>query len=217
MILKTGAIYSLRYAYWKTNYKIYALVLWPGGGITKTHLLNLGAKQLSILDRTRIIRTIVRLSKVPNANKYDGRMLYKIFKTYLNREISKCYRTFHTYGIVQASLINYGLNKEEDFSEIELSSQSKELFNQAQKDFQVKAMNLYSGRGAKLNSVKETMAGSSDSNLIQDDNSGISGSGKPNVNTGTHSATHSAIKENQNNDNTIDNDDGGDDGTEFGY
>lgn len=189
MVLRTGAIYSLRYTNWKTNYKIYAFVLWPGGGMTKTHILNIGARQLSIIDRTRIIRTIVRLSKIPHSSKYDGRMLYKIFKTYLPNEIRKCYRTFFTHLITQASIINYGLNEENDFTEIELASQSKELFNEAKRDFQVKAMNLYSGRGAKMNDVKKSMAGDNTS-LIKEQEGGA------NVNqvSGTRPATRSAIK-----------------------
>jgi hypothetical protein len=193
MVLRTGAIYSLRYTNWKTNYKIFAFVFWPGGGMTKTHIINLSARQLSIIDRTRIIRTVVRLSKIPHASKYNGRMLYKIFKTYLPREIRKCYRTYFTHLITQAALINYGLNKEEDFTEMELSSQSKQLFEEAQRDFQVKAMNLYSGRGAKMNDVKSSMAGDNTS-LINDEKGGA------NVNkiSGTRPATRTAIKEQQN-------------------
>jgi len=189
MILKTGAIYSLRYVRWKTNYRIYAFIMFPGGGSTKTHLLNIGAKQLNILDRAKIVRVIVQLSKIPNSNKYNGRLLYKIFKSYLPREIKKCYRTFFTNYITQASLINYGLNKSEDFTELELSSQSKELFEQAQKDFQVKAMNLYSKRGVKLNEVKKTMAGDN-SGLIKEEENKVS-----TITPGTKSATKSAVKE----------------------
>ena len=172
MILKTGAIYSLRYTRWKTNFKIYAFIMWGGGPSSKTHLLNIGAKQLSILDRTKIIRTIVRLSKIPTSNKYDGRMLYKIFKTYLSREIKKCYRTFFPHAISQSALVNYGLNKAEDFTEMELAGTNQQLFEQAQRDFQIKAMNLYSGRGHDLKKVKGSMAGDNTSGLIKDDSDG---------------------------------------------
>lgn len=158
MILKLGAIYALRYSQWKKNYKIYAFIMWPGGGVTKTHLLNLGAIQLSIIDRAKIVRTIVRLTNAPSASKFNGRLLYQIFKTYIPQQIKKCYRTFFIHYITHAALINYGLNKEEDFSELELSGQSKDLYAQAQRDYIVKAMNLYSRRGAQMKEVEKTLA-----------------------------------------------------------
>lgn len=160
MILKTGAIYTLRYVRWKTNFKIYAFILWPGGGMTKTHLLNLGAVQLTIIERARLVRTIIKLAKVPTATKYNGRLLYQIFKTYHRNEIKKCYRTFFTHFITQASLINYGLNSADEFSELELRGQNKQLFDQAQKDFQIKALNLFSQRGAQMKEVEKQFAGS---------------------------------------------------------
>ena len=162
--------------------------MWPGGGHTKTHLLNISAKQLNILDRTKIIRTIVRLSRIGHSNNYDGRMLYKIFKTYLPREIKKCYRTFFTHGISQIALINYGLNKSEDFTELELAGQDKALFDEAQRDFQVKAMNLYSGRGHDMNKVKSTIAGDNTS-IVDDDQRG-----GPSTIKGTKSATRPATR-----------------------
>lgn len=200
MQLRTGAIYSLSYARWVTNKKIYAFILWPGGGYTKTHLLNISAKQLNILDRTKIIRTIVRISKIPSSNKYNGRILYKIFKTYLPNEIKKCYRTFFTYAITNIALLNYGLNKEEDFSELELANQDKILYEQAQRDFQIKAINMYSGRGYKMEETKKTIAGDN-SDLIKDEEGGS------NVISGTKPAIRPAIKEDIKKENTPNNDD----------
>lgn len=194
MILKIGSIYSLMYTNWKTNFKIYAFIMWPGGGVTKTHLLNLGAVQLSILDRAKMVRVIVQLSKVPNSSKYNGRLLYTIFKRYMPREMSKCYRTFHTNLIVQASLINYGLNKEEDFTDIELSGQSRELYMKAQRDFQVKAINWYSKRGYNMDAIKNKMASTTD--VTGKTAAGQTKGAMPGVmKPATKPATHSAIKE----------------------
>jgi hypothetical protein len=222
MILRIGAIYSLRYTNWKTNYTIYAFVMWPGNAFTKTHLLNIGAKQLSVIDRAKIMRIIVNLSKIPNSSKYTGRVLYTIFKAYMPKEMSKCYRTFHTNLITQAALINYGLNKEEDFSELELNGQSKLLYAEAQRDFQVKAINWYSKRGVDLNKMKDSLAKPT---LVETDKeiSSDKTTGDNPVNTmsgikpGTRSAIRgNAVKEEQpeeNNDTNKPNDDG----SEFGY
>ena len=217
MRLRISAIYTLRYRNWKTNYRIYAFILWPGGNMTKTHLLNLGAKQLNIIERTRLLRLIVRLSKIPASNNYDGRMLYKIFKTYMKKEISKCYRTYFTNYITSAALINYGLNKEEDFTDAELNGQDKLLYEQAQRDFQVKAMNFYSKRGYDMNAVKDSLAGTqvnADTNTNDE-----TGGSKPNViKSATRPATRSAMIKQDAEDNIddVDIDDGGDD-DDFGY
>lgn len=246
MILKIGSIYSLRYTRWITNYKIYAFVLWPGGGDTKTHLLNIGAKQLNIMERTKLVRIIVQISKTPNANKLNGRVLYKIFKTYAPREISKCYRTFFTNQITGASLLNYGINKSEDFSQIELMGQSKELYDQAQRDFQMKAINWYSKRGYDMKKTGESLAGATKPSPVKEVGTDNKTPGaKPNITSGTRPATHSAIKEvqekmeqqaqqqkeqqvnnvvkeevpqtNKNNDDDGNNNTPVDDGSEFGY
>lgn len=182
MQLRTGAIYSLYYLRWKTNFKIYAFILWPGGGTTKVHLLNLAAKQLNIMERARIVRTIARLMKIPNATKYNGKLLYKIFKTYLPIEIQKCYRTFFPQYIHSAALINYGLNDPSKFTEMELSGQAKSLYDQALRDFQVKALNWYTKRGYDMEQVKKMMASAQKPSAIT--------SGR----STTQSAMHPAIK-----------------------
>jgi hypothetical protein len=217
MILRTGAIYTIFYQRWKTNYKIYLFCLWPGGGMTKTHGLNLGANQLNIMERAKIVRTIVRLSQIPQSTKYNGRLLYKILKTYLPNEIKKCYRTYFTNYIQKAALINYGLNKEEEFSDLELNGQAKDLYEKAQRDFQVKAMNLYSKRGYKMDAVKSTLAGDTPKTDTQ---SGISG-----IKSGTRSATRPTTGQQYNNAiekikkplTSKDIDNSNDDGNEFGY
>jgi len=155
-LLATGSIYSLFYTNWKTNIKIYAFILYGMG--PKVHLLNLGARQLSVVDRAKIVRVIVKLSKIKNSTKYNGALLYRIFKQYLWREISKCYRTLHSHLITKAALINYGLNNEEDFSDLEKSFQNKQMFEQARRDIIMKLINLYTGRGVKLNTLKNKFA-----------------------------------------------------------
>lgn len=200
MLLKIGAIYSLRYQRWQTNYKIYAFILWPGGGATKTHLLNIGAIQLNVIDRARIVRTIVRLSRIPQATKYNGRLLYKILKRYLPNQIRKCYRTFFTNFITHAALINFGLNNPEDFSEMELGGQSKELYLQAQRDYQVKAINWHSKRGYDMKKAETSMAGAE---KVEGSKVDQTTAGGPVINK---PAVKSAIKEAPK-----------DDGDEFGY
>ena len=54
VFLKTGSIYTLYYSHWKTNLKIYAFILWGNPISPKVHALNLGAKQLTTVDRAKI-------------------------------------------------------------------------------------------------------------------------------------------------------------------
>jgi len=159
MQLRTSAIYSLKYEAWKFNPKIYAFILWPGSSSTKVHLLNLSAKQLNIIGRAKLLRGIVKLSKTPGASKFNGRVLYQLFKTYFPQEIKVCYRTFFLQKIYAAALINYGLNLPEEFTTEELRGQSSAVYNEALKDYQVKAMNWYSKRGYTTAAVKKLMDG----------------------------------------------------------
>jgi len=194
--------------------------MFGGNAFTKTHLLNIGAKQLSIIDRAKMMRVIVNLSKIPNSSKYTGRVLYTIFKAYMPREMAKCYRTFHTNLITQAAIINYGLNKEEDFSEFELSGQSKLLYAEAQRDFQVKAINWYSKRGVNLNALKDTLStptvDTPSTNASSDKTTGSNPVNKiSGIKPGTRSAIRGAVepKEDENKEPETPSDDG----SEFGY
>ena len=154
-LLATGSIYSLWYLKWNTNIKIYCFVLYAGPGTPFVHGLNLGARQLSPMDRARIIRVIAKLIKIPQSSKYTGAVLYRIFKTYLPREISKCYRTYNKNLISKAAILNYGLNKPEDMQDIEKQFMNRELFLKSRADVLMKLINMYTGRGV----AKETLEG----------------------------------------------------------
>lgn len=155
-VLALGSIYSLWYQQWKTNNKVYAFILFGAG--QKVHALNLGARQLNVSDRAKIVRVIVKLTKIKQSTKYNGALLYRIFKMYLPREMNKCYRTYYRQWITRSALINYGLNSEEDFSELELKFQDKNLSAQAKNDFLVKMLNMATGRGTAMTATTSTFA-----------------------------------------------------------
>lgn len=156
--MKTGAIYSIYYSNYHLNQKVYAFILYGGPMSDKVHALNLGAIQLSLIDRYKLLRTIKQLISIPESSKYDGAILYQIFKQYNFAEIRKCYRTYKHEHIAASSLINFGLNKAEDFTPLELSMQNQPLFKQASVDYLVKMMNLYTGKAVAQNKVKASLA-----------------------------------------------------------
>lgn len=155
---KTGGIYTLFYTNWHLNRKVYGFILYGGPTSDKVHLLNLSAIQLSIYDRYKLLRTIKKLSALPIATKMDGAMLYQIFKRYHPQEIKKCYRTLFRHQIAASALINYGLNKAEDFTPLELASDNRAMYNSANADYLTKLMNLYTGGG--IVSAKNNVANS---------------------------------------------------------
>ncbi len=156
---KLGGIYNISYSAWKTNpTRIYVFILFGNPVLPKVHALNLGAKQLSMYDKAKIIHTIVRLSKIPNISTYSGRLLYRIFLTYLKPQIGKCYRTYFHQYITRASLINYGINKKEDFGPNDLKVYNPNMLNEAKRDFLVRILNMYSKRGVELHDVQASLA-----------------------------------------------------------
>jgi hypothetical protein len=155
---RTGAIYSMYYSHYKENLKIIAFIMFGNPLIPKVHALNLAAKQLTSMDRAKLVHTIVRLGKVPNASIYNGRLLYRIMLTYLRPQIKKCYRTYFHMFVSSASLINYGLNKPEDFSENDLKIYNPQLYLQAKKEWLVRLMDLYSRRGVDFKAVRDQFA-----------------------------------------------------------
>lgn len=157
MFAKVGSIYSLRYAHWKTNPVIYVFVLYSGAG-NYFHGLNLGARQLSIVDRAKLIHIIKQLSRVPNAHTYTGLVLYRIFQRYAASQIGKCYRTYLQEFITAGALINFGINKQEHFKDFELTYQNKSLYDAAKSALIVKLMNLYTNRGFQAKKIIDSFA-----------------------------------------------------------
>lgn len=156
--LRTSAIYSLNYSAWKHNRRIYAFIFYGGPNSNKVHALNLGARELGTIGRAKIANIIARLSKVPAAKQWDGATLYRIFKTYLPKEVSQCYRTYFRAYISQVSLINYGFNSPDSFTDLDLSQNNKQLFEAAGRDLFIKLLNSFSGRGVKKKAVEDSMA-----------------------------------------------------------
>lgn len=155
---RTGAIYSVRYTHWKKNFNIIAFILFGNPLVPKVHALNLAAKELTSVDRAKLVHTIVKLGKLNNATYYNGRVLYRIFVTYLMPQVRKCYRTYFHHFVHQASLINYGINKPEEFTEQDLRIYNPTLYLQAKKDWLVKLMDLYSKRGADFQAIRDQFA-----------------------------------------------------------
>lgn len=157
VLLKTGAVYSILYSNWKTNpTRIYPFILYSGP--SKIHAINIGARQLTQMNRMKLIRVISQLSKLPMATKWNGRQLYAIFKRYAPDAIRQSYRTYWKTYVTTSALVNYGLNKKEEFLDIELKYVDKNLFNQAKKDMIVNTLNLFSKNGVNLSSVKDSYA-----------------------------------------------------------
>ena len=157
--LRTGSFYHVTYSRWKTNPdRIYLFILFGNPVLNKVHALNVGARQLTTLDRARIVHTIARLSKVPTASKYTGQVLYRILLTYLKPQVSKCYRTYFHTSITRASLINYGLNKKEDFSPEDFKVYNPQLLNEARADLLVRLINIYTMRGFDVQDLQVSLA-----------------------------------------------------------
>lgn len=196
----TGAIYSMWYNQWQTNTKIYAFIMYGGPGTDKVHALNIGARQLGVVDRAKIVRVIVKLAKVNTSTKYNGALLYRIFKRYLPLEIKKCYRTYFRSFITRAALINYGLNNKDEFTDLELKFQDEALFRSAKADFIIKMIDLYTKRGVQKTTVEDTFAEPIDTTTTR----------QPSTGTGTRPGTRPGTT-------PIEPDDGGDDGGPEGY
>lgn len=151
--MKTGAIYAIRYVRWKTNFKVYAFIMYAGPGSNKVHALNLAARQLNTIDRAKMVKIIAQLARIPNASKYDGRLLYRIFLTYMPNQMKKCYRTYFHSAIYKVTLLNYGLNNPSDFTQLDNTVYNRELYNEVHNDWLVRAMNWYTKRGVQLKNM----------------------------------------------------------------
>ena len=156
--LKMGSIYSFNYANWKYNFKIIAFIFWGNPISPKVHALNLSAIELTSIDRARLVHVIARLAKVPKSSIYSGLLLYRIFLTYCRPQVMKCYRTYHHTGITSVALVNYGINKPEDFTANNMRLFDPARYAAAKKDFLVRLMNIYTRRGVQLKSVQDKLA-----------------------------------------------------------
>ena len=155
MILRSSSIYNIYYNNWKTNppdNRIIFVLYTPGVG--KVHCLQLSAKQLSLFNRMKLINIISRLSKVPAAQKWNGKILFNIFKKYAPEALRQCYRTLWTQYIARYSLINYGLNDPNTFLMEEKAYQDKNLYQQAKFNAINQLLKMYTNKEYKPN---ETM------------------------------------------------------------
>ena len=142
-LLPTGTFYTMFYARWKTNLKVYAFILYGGFASDRVHALNLGARQLSSMERAKLFAIIRRLGSVPAIRTLQGPYVYRLFRTFAKKEMSKCYRTYLRSYITRASLINYGLYKEGQLPISAFTSMvfDRTLYAQAQRDLVVKMIN----------------------------------------------------------------------------
>jgi len=178
--MRTGAVYSFFYSGWKTNLKIYAFIMYAGPASNYAHALNLGAVQLSNFDRIKVIRVIQKLSKVQNSTYYNGFLLYKIFKTYLRNEMNKCYRRYKKHAINRVALLNYGINKKSEFSETEIKMFDRSQYAQANNDYIVKMMNMYTNKKFDINEYRNNFADAKGSALMD---SAKQNTSNPDINT----------------------------------
>jgi len=154
---KVGSVYSILYSNWKTNpNRIYLFILYCG--VSKIHAINIGSRSLTQRNRMMLIRIISQLSKLPMSTKWNGRQLYAIFKRYAPDAVRQCYRTYWRQYVTTSTLVNYGLNKKEEFLDIELKYVDKNLFNKAKSDVIVNTLNLFSKKGVQLSSVNQAFA-----------------------------------------------------------
>jgi hypothetical protein len=156
--LRMGGIYSLYYTNWKYNFKVIAFILWGNPVTPKVHALNLAAIELTSVDRARLVHVIARLAKVPNTSIYSGLLLYRIFLMYCRPQVMKCYRTYLHANISSVALVNYGINKPEDFTAADFKLFDPKRWADAKSDYLVRLMNMYTRRGVKLTSVQNTLA-----------------------------------------------------------
>ena len=158
-LIPTGCVAALRYTHWRHNQKIYAFILYSGAMTDRIHALNLAALELNAAERAKLVRTIIRLSKVPAASMLTGRMLYMIFKKYHPQEVKKCYRTYLFSRVVGYSIAAPGLNKAEDVKPEKIGKPDPVLANQARADIILRALHLHSQRPSALAKVKAMFAG----------------------------------------------------------
>ena len=152
MLIRQSAIYNIYYTNWETNLpdnRIIFVLYTPGVG--KIHCLQLSAKQLSLVNRMKLINIIAKLSKTPQAQKWNGRVLYGIFKKYAPDAIRQCYRTLWTQYIRRYALLNYGLNDPTTFLMEEKAYQDKGLYQQVRANIINQALNMYTNKGYKPN------------------------------------------------------------------
>lgn len=113
----------------------------------KLHCLQLSARQLSLVNRMKLINIISRLSKVPAARNWNGRILFGIFRKYAPEALVQCYRTLWTQNISRYSLINYGLNDPSSFLIEEKNFMDQSLYQQAKSNLVAQMLNQYTNKG----------------------------------------------------------------------
>lgn len=120
---------------------VFPIYIGPAGG--KMHALVLNPYNISSFDVMNIVRFIKRMSRVPNAYRYNGRLMYRILRQYLPQIVSKCYRTYFSTGVKRYALISTGIVPKEVISEAEKSISDINLHQHAQKSLLVKSLNLF--------------------------------------------------------------------------
>lgn len=154
-LLKNFSIYRIYYSHYQQTLNPIAFVLFTGPG-TKVHCIYLNAPGMDSFARMKFIGILKRLKdlKVP----WNPRMMFRILKVYAPEVLRAGYRTLWKIYVNRIALINYGLNKEEDFSKELMQENLKDraLFYSKNKETISKVLDQLNRRGisvTKYNSV----------------------------------------------------------------
>ena len=138
-LLKTGGIYRISYANWITNERPIVYVIWSGP--IKLHGISLNSKSLSSLDIIHFVNYIKNSKKILGFYKYNGRILYRIIRSYYSDIVRKAYRTYKQNGIVGFTLVNYGTTPKQYYTQYETAHTSQYLYNQSKWDMTLQKIN----------------------------------------------------------------------------
>lgn len=154
-LLRNFSIYRVNYAHYQQTINPIAFILFSGVG-SKIHCIYLNAPGMDSFARMKFIGILKRLKdlKVP----WNPRMMFRILKVYAPEVLRSGYRTLRKIYVNRIALINYGLNKEEDFSKemLQESLKDRALFYSKNRETVSKVLDQLNRRGisvTKYNSI----------------------------------------------------------------
>jgi len=156
-LIKPFSIYRLNYTHWNTNQSPIAFILYKGTS-AKIHCIYLNAPQMDSFARMKFIGILKRLKNL--STPWNSRLLWRILKYYAPEVMRTGYRTLWKIYINRISLINYGLNTEEDFSKelLQESLKDRSLFQSKNRDAISKVLDIMTQRGISVNKYNDIFA-----------------------------------------------------------
>lgn len=144
-LLRNGAIYRISYSTWITNERpiVYLIYASP----FKLHGLSLNGPNISTLDIKRFAYFLKLARKTKNWSSFNGRIVYRILKTYFRDLVKKTYRTYIVRNVAGYSLVNTGTVPKEQFTSYETAHQNAFLYNQSKLDTKLQELNRDSKSG----------------------------------------------------------------------